>query len=287
MVRPRSAMLTLYGDYLLSRGGEIGIGSLITILGNFGLSPQAIRSSVSRMCRAGLLKVRHAGRKSYYSLTKNGHNLLTKGAQRIFYRKNTDWDGTWNLVVYSIPERRRQARDRLRVELMWMGYGPLSTATWISPHDLSKEVERLAKKLKIKKYMQIFRSKHLGCSNQKTIISRCWVLDRIHKRYADFITEHRAKIDERREHLKNGEDIDPSEFFTERFKLIHEYRRLPYFDPDLPEDLLPKNWLRSQASALFYEYHEILAEKANNYFNSVLKVYQTKGVKVEIRRDRG
>ncbi len=121
MVRPRAAMLTLYGDYLLNRGGEIGIGSLITVLGNFGLSPQAVRSSVSRMRRARLLKVRHAGRKSYYSLTKNGHNLLTKGAQRIFYRKNTDWDGTWNLVAYSIPERRRKVRDRLRVELSWMG----------------------------------------------------------------------------------------------------------------------------------------------------------------------
>jgi phenylacetic acid degradation operon negative regulatory protein len=148
-------MLTLYGDYLLSRGGEIGIGGLIKLLGNLGLSQQAVRSAVSRMCRARLLKVRRVRRKSYYSLTEDGHSLLTKGAQRIFQRKNSHWDGTWNIVTYSIPEQRRQARDRLRLELNWMGYGNLSEATWISPYDLTKEVEESVKQLQIKEYVQI------------------------------------------------------------------------------------------------------------------------------------
>jgi phenylacetic acid degradation operon negative regulatory protein len=61
MLRPRAAILTLYGDCVRYRGVEIGIGSLIKLLGNFGLSEQSIRSAVSRMCRAGLLEVRHNG----------------------------------------------------------------------------------------------------------------------------------------------------------------------------------------------------------------------------------
>ena len=71
MFGPRSATLTLYGDYVRHKGGEIGIGSLITLLENFGLTEQSIRSAVSRMCRMGLLKARRDGPKSYYSLT--GH----------------------------------------------------------------------------------------------------------------------------------------------------------------------------------------------------------------------
>ena len=35
----------------------------------------------------------------------------------------------------------------------------------------------------------------------------------------------------------------------------------------------------SLASDLFHEYHDILAKKANSYFDSVLKVYQAKGHK--------
>ena len=69
-------MLTLYGDYLLNRREEIGIGSLITLFGNFGLSGQAVRSAVSRMCHTDILKVRSEGRKSYYSLTERGHKTL-------------------------------------------------------------------------------------------------------------------------------------------------------------------------------------------------------------------
>ena len=273
ILRPQAAMLTLYGDYLLNRGGEIGIGSLIKLLSNLGLSQQALRSAVSRMCRAGLLKVRRVGRKSYYSLTEDGHSLLTKGAQRIFERKNTHWDGTWNIVTYSIPEQRRQARDRLRLELNWMGYGTLSEATWISPYDLTKEVEELVERLQIKECVQIFQAKNQGFTKAKKIVSLGWDLTRIHAKYASFIEKYRPKLEDRLRRLHNGEPIQPSECFVESFSLIHEYRKLPYFDPDLPKELLPEDWLRPKAAALFREYRDLLADKANEYFDSVFKEY--------------
>ena len=274
MFRPRAAMLTLYGDYVRYRGVEIGIGSLIKLLGNFGLSEQSIRSAVSRMCRAGLLKVRHNGVRSYYSLTEEGHSLLTKGTQRIFVRKNNQWDGSWSIVIYSVPERRREARDRLRLELSWMGYGPLSQATWISPYDLTKEMEDLAERLQIKEYIQMFQAKHQGSINPKKIVSQCWDLGRIHERYANFIAKYRPKLEYHLKRLQAGENVEPGECFVERFNLIHEYRKLPFLDPDLPQELLPENWLRPQAAALFDEYHNSLTEKANEYFDSVSKNYR-------------
>lgn len=274
MFRPRAAMLTLYGDYVLNRGGEIGIGSLVTLLSNFGLSEQAIRSAVSRMCRSGLLKAKRTNRKSYYSLTSEGYSLLTEGAQRIFQRKKSQWDGNWNIVTYSIPERMRETRDRLRLELGWMGYGALGEATWISPYDLTREVKNLLKKLNIEEYVHIFNAQHQGSTDPKAIVSRCWDLDNIHQKYADFLTEYRPKLEWHLKRLQNGEAIEPSECFVARFNLIHEYRKLPFFDPDLPSELLPENWLRPQAAALFDEYHHLLNEKANEYFNSVCENYQ-------------
>lgn len=273
MLRPQSAMLTLYGDYLLKRGGEIGIGSLIRLLNNLGLSQQAVRSAVSRMCRAGLLKVRHVGRKSYYSLTESGYSLLTKGAERIFERKNTNWKGSWNIVTYSIPEQKRQARDRLRLELNWMGYGALSEATWISPYDLTREVEDLVDRLQIKDCVQIFQARNQGFTDPKKIVSLGWDLSRIHDRYANFIAEYQPKLEDHLKRLEAGETIESSECFVERFGLIHEYRKLPFFDPDLPKELLPEDWLRPRAAALFHEYHGLLADKANKYFDSVFREY--------------
>ena len=272
-IRPQAAILTLYGDYLLKRGGEIGVGSLIKLLGNFGLSQQAVRSAVSRMCRAGLLKVRRAGRKSYYSLTEEGHQLLTRGAQRIFGHKNSHWDGSWNIVTYSIPEQKRQARDQLRLELGWMGYGALTEATWISPYDLTKEVEELGGRLKVRDCIQIFQGRNQGFTDPEKMVSLGWDLSRIHQKYASFIQKYQPKLENHLSRRRAGETIEPSECFVERFGLIHEYRKLPFFDPDLPAELLPQDWLRPRAAALFREYHDLLADKANKYFDSVFTNY--------------
>jgi phenylacetic acid degradation operon negative regulatory protein len=154
-----------------------------------------------------------------------------------------------------------------------MGYGPLSEATWISPYDLTKEVEDLAERLQIKEYIQMFQAKHQGPTDPKKIVSRCWDLGRIHERYANFIAKYRSKLKYHLKRLQAGENVEPSECFVERFNLIHEYRKLPFLDPDLPKELLPENWLRPQAAALFDEYHGLLTEKANEYFDSVSKDY--------------
>lgn len=273
MFRPRAAMLTLYGDYVLQRGGEIGIGSLVRLLSNFGLSEQAIRSAVSRMCRSGLLKAKRHNRKSYYSLTDDGHSLLTAGAQRIFQRKKSKWDGNWNMVTYSIPESIRPARDRLRLELGWMGYGPLSEATWISPYDLTREVKNLVKRLNIEECVNIFNAQHQGGTDPRKIVSRCWDLRKIHQKYVDFLTDYRPKLEKHQKRLKAGENITTRECFIARFDLIYKYRKLPFFDPDLPAELLPDDWLRPEAIALFDEYHDLLTEKANEYFESVSRDY--------------
>lgn len=273
-LRPQSTILTLYGDYIRHRGGEIGIGSLIQLLTNYGLSEQAIRSAVSRMCRMGLLKARRAGKKSFYSLTEKGSSLLTKGAQRIFERKNNHWEGRWYIVTYSIPEKKREIRNRLRQELSWMGYGPLSEATWISPYDLTKEVEELVEGLQIKEYVEIFQAIHQGFTDPRRLVTRCWDLDRIHEKYVAFTAKYQPRLEEHLRRLNDGKVIEDSECFVERFMLIHEYRRFPFFDPDLPRELLPDDWLRPKAAALFREYHNLLAEKANRYFDSVFKDYQ-------------
>src|SRR5271157_927805 len=268
---PQQVVLTLYGDYILHLGGEIGIDTLIKLLANFGLSEQAVRSAISRMSRNGLLKVRRVGRRSYYSLTDAGRTLLTEGARRIFKRKTTKWDGTWNIVTYTIPERTRKTRDIFRQELSWLGYGPLSEATWLSPYDMTSEVNELAGKLKIKNRVLIFNSKQVGSVNPSGIVNWCWDLNKIHERYGNFIDKYQDKLKDHQKRLQAGEVIEPGECFVERFHLIHEYRKLPFYDPDLPIELLPKNWLRPQAASLFSEYHNLLASKANEYFDSAFK----------------
>jgi phenylacetic acid degradation operon negative regulatory protein len=119
----------------------------------------------------------------------------------------------------------------------------------------------------------MFQATHIGFSDAKKLVSRCWDLNAIHEKYAEFIARYKPKLEDHLKRLANGKTIEPSDCFVERFNLVHEYRKLPYFDPDLPEELLPKNWLRSKAADLFQQYHDLLNEAATKYFKSVIKEY--------------
>src|SRR5215212_6620059 len=93
VMRPQSMMFTLYGDYIIHRGGEVWVGTLIQIMAQFGLSEQAVRSALSRMARGGWLRGRQVGNRGYYSLTPRGKRLLEAGQRRIFVRRAGGWDG--------------------------------------------------------------------------------------------------------------------------------------------------------------------------------------------------
>jgi phenylacetic acid degradation operon negative regulatory protein len=263
-------IFTLYGDYIRHRGGEAWTGSLIELLGLFGLSSQAVRSTLSRMSRKGWLKSRKSGRHSFYSLTPQCIELLEEGAKRIFQPRTEPWDGQWHLLTYSIPESKRQLRRYLRKQLLWLGFGTLNHATWISPRDLRAEVEQVVSSLQVAPYVELFSAGHRGFGSDEEIIARGWHLERLDDYYATFIGRYEPLFQECQARSMAGDSLDPQECFMQRFMLVHEYRSSPYVDPNLPTELLPDNWLGERATLLFQQYRDLLANEAEAFVDSVL-----------------
>jgi phenylacetic acid degradation operon negative regulatory protein len=263
-------IFTLYGDYIRHRGGEAWTGSLIELLGLFGLSGQAVRSTLSRMSQKGWLESRRASRYSFYSQTPRFLKLLEEGAQRIFQPRCDPWDGQWYLLTYSIPESKRHLRRGLRKRLRWLGFGALHDATWISPRDLRAEVEVIVDELDIRPYVEFFAAEHRGFTSDGEIVAHCWDLEQLNGYYGDFIARYEPLFREHQARLATGDSLDPRECFVQRFMLIHEYRSSPYVDPNLPLELLPDDWLGEKAAQLFQQYHDLLIEKAGAFVDSVL-----------------
>jgi phenylacetic acid degradation operon negative regulatory protein len=270
MSHSQDLVFTLYGDYIRHRGGEAWTGSLIELLGLFGLSEQAVRSTLSRMSQKGWLKSRKVSRYSFYSQTPKFLELLEEGAQRIFQPRRDPWDGRWHLLTYSIPESKRHLRHRLRKRLLWLGYGSLNHATWISPRDLCDEVKQIVDALEICPYVELFSADHRGFASNEEIAARCWDLDQLNDYYAAFIARYDPLLEKYRAQIKAGSSLDPQECFVQRFRLIHEYRSSPYVDPNLPLDLMPEDWLGEEATVLFQQVHDLLDKKAEAYLASVL-----------------
>ena len=58
VTRPNSFIYTLFGDFVHrdpTAGGELWVGGLIRLMGEFGISEAAVRQAVSRMSRQGWL----------------------------------------------------------------------------------------------------------------------------------------------------------------------------------------------------------------------------------------
>ena len=270
MSSSQDLVFTLYGDYVRHRGGEAWTGSLIELLGLFGVSGQAVRSTLSRMSRKGWLDSRREGRYSFYSLTPRCLELLEEGARRIFQPRSDPWDGRWHLVTYFIPESKSHLRRRLRRRLIWLGFGSLSPATWISHRDLRTEVERVVDALGVRPYVEFFTAEHRGFSNDEEVLRRCWDLGRLNEAYGALIERYEPTFREHQARLAAGESLEPRDCFVERFTLIHEYRSSPYVDPNLPLELLPDGWLGERATELFRQYHDLLVEGAESFVDSVL-----------------
>jgi phenylacetic acid degradation operon negative regulatory protein len=282
MAAPSSQDLvfTLFGDYLLAREKPVWVGSLIVLLGRLGLAEPATRTALSRMTKRGWLVASRRGSRGYYSLTARGRRLLEEGRERIYHPpRHPQWDGSWYLVAYSIPEARRALRDRLRAKLLWLGCGPLTNGLWITPHDPRAEVTEIARQLRVTRHVEVFRAEHLGFSSTTELVAQCWDLPAINRRYRQFRDRWSAQLTHCRQCRQASVDAvggracrpctSPEDCFVRRFELVHEYRAFPAIDPFLPAALLPEDWLGDAAAEVFETYRTVLAEPAEAFVQQV------------------
>jgi phenylacetic acid degradation operon negative regulatory protein len=54
--------------------------------------------------------------------------------------------------------------------------------------------------------------------------------------------------------------------FRAQTQLVHEWRKFPFLDPDLPDGMLPARWPRERAHDLFHEKHAAWEDDARAWF---------------------
>jgi CRISPR-associated endonuclease Cas2 len=50
-------------------------------------------------------------------------------------------DGVWKMVIFDIPEKKRQVRNVIRAKLVSLGFQRWQNSIWISPYTLAPEIE--------------------------------------------------------------------------------------------------------------------------------------------------
>jgi phenylacetic acid degradation operon negative regulatory protein len=266
-VRTQIVVFTLFGEYIVPLGGTAWTTGLLQLMKLLGVTERAARSTLSRMKQRGWVGSARAGRYSRYALTPHGRRVVEEGGIRIFEPRRTTWDERWHMVVYSIPEQKRQLRGRLRQRLGWLGFGYLAPGTWISPNDRAEDVQADLQDLGASDYAQYFSRMRLHFISPQEIVNRCWDLTALNQDYRRFLANYETGY---REVAKRASTLDPAESFVRRFWLTIEYLQFPRRDPNLPPALQPEGWLGTQASQMFQDYHDLLKEPSDRFVSAML-----------------
>src|SRR5262249_15859275 len=84
--QPRQLIVTVYGLYSGDAGGWMSVASLVSLLADLGVDEPAVRSSISRLKRRGMLLARKGGAAAGYELSAGAQAILREGGHRIFRR---------------------------------------------------------------------------------------------------------------------------------------------------------------------------------------------------------
>jgi len=246
-LRGGSLIVTLFGDAIMPRGGAIALGSLIELAEPFGLNERLVRTATARLAQEGSLEGRRAGKLSEYRLSKHGRERFAEATKRIYGNPDSQWSGRWTLVV--LPPMRAAQRKELRKELVWRGFGELSTNIFAHPEidSRSLEFDRPARVLHSK--VIVFDANLTDDDAPQRLVSLGWDLEDLGIRYQRFVNRFERVYAA----LKRHAGRDEKACFVVRTLLIHEYRRLHLRDPLLPARLLRENWPGVRAAALSRE----------------------------------
>ena len=132
-----------------------------------------------------------------------------------------------------------------RTRLTWLGLGSPSPGLWVVP-DVSKEAEVSAviDELGLHDRAFAWAASTLSVGDPSKLINTAWDLNDVEKRYLGFIDS-----------FENAQPAEAEDAFVSQVRLVQEWRRFPFLDPDLPSELLDHDWPGPRAAATFHDLH--------------------------------
>jgi phenylacetic acid degradation operon negative regulatory protein len=274
-LRANSLIITVYGDAIAPHGGVVGLASLIKLMEPFGLNARVVRTSVFRLAKEEWLTAEQVGRKSFYGLTKSGLRRIEHATHRIYDEPKSNWQGDWHLVLLADSELSKKQRELLRSELLWQGFGVIAPGVLARPDTDVKTLKEILADTKTADKIVSLKARSLNAESQKPLLNlvhQCWNLEAVAQDYQLFL-QHFAPL---LRLLKKSSSFDAQDYFSARTLLIHEYRRVMLRDPQLPPQLLPKNWHGGQGRELAKNIYRLTCAGSEKYLLDVLEAKRGK-----------
>lgn len=121
----------------------------------------ALSQALKRLRESGLIEL-ISDEKLAFRLTDKGKEKAVLASLKF---DDSKWDGRWRLVIFDVPEKRRQARDLLRSRLKQWGFIHFQQSVWGTKKNCTKALRDFIKSVGIEDWVMVVESDNLGSSH--------------------------------------------------------------------------------------------------------------------------
>jgi len=95
-------------------------------------------------------------------LAKEGKiRVLRYKLDEIALKKPANWDGFWRMVIFDIPEHKKQVRDVFSKKLKQLGFVAIQKSVFVYPHDCQNELDFVVEIFGLRPYVRFALVKEL------------------------------------------------------------------------------------------------------------------------------
>jgi len=233
--RTWSLIVTLFGDAVVPRGGELWLGTVLEVFAGMEIGGNVVRTAMSRLASDGWLERSRIGRNSFYRLAEKGRDIFAEAAVRIYAPTRRVWDGAFRIAV--VPDAAAEGFVALAPGVL--------IAAW--PGSVGGAVMLRAE---------------TDAVSARLLASQVWPTGRLGEGYRRFVAAFAPLAAHVAQH-----DMSGLEAVLARLLLIHAFRRVVLHDPMLPDALLPEDWPGHAARRLCAELYTVLVPESERWLD--------------------
>jgi len=267
-----SLLLFIFNNYFSNTYKEsLRLSSLLEILKVFDKNETAIRMSLSRAVKTGILTNSKQDNEVIYSLTNLGKESIERwneGVQNFWKRyslRNIPWDGKWHFINIDFSEDKDQ-KVEVSEKLLQLGFVIMNSNLWLCPFHLKDEIKVISKTYGLEAVIVEIIGEITMAKGINKFIEDVYDLDVLKLQYKEFVKIYSEKLMQTKELCKNDEFINSGKALILLQELGWNFHKITSEDAVLPMQLFP-HWVGDEAVNIMNDFREILLPAAWKYLS--------------------
>lgn len=262
-ISPQVSLVCLaFGAAQVRPGDSVSGPVLFRLLADLGVSAAAARSMLLRMRRDGWLSSERDGRQARYRLSP----LLFAARERVEKQLRGGrprWRGSFSGVLYTVPERFRPYRDRLRRSALFLGYVSLRPGLLVATTDRFDDL--IAALPPGPAGSQLLRTTlTFSAADTRRLAADLWDTAGVAARYRRAVADFGQRVAD----TQSEPPVGAAALRAFAAAVLPLYQA-GAADPDLPAELLPADWPGQELAAAIERAFTVFVPLVSDYLDKI------------------